>query len=36
MKSNDIWFALAAEALGVLLRWGAVKLSEDDKDRKNK
>ena len=29
MKSNDIWFALAAEALGVLLRWGADKLKDD-------
>jgi len=28
MKGNDIWFALATEALGVLLRWGADKLSE--------
>lgn len=31
MKSNDVWFALATEALGVLLRWGAEKLSEEDK-----
>lgn len=34
MKSNDIWFTLTVEALGVLLRWGADKLSEDDKDSK--
>ena len=34
MKSNDIWFALATEALGVLLRWGAEKISEDDKDKR--
>ncbi len=29
MKGNDVWFALATEALGVLLKWGADKLSED-------
>ena len=34
MKSNDFWFALATEALGVLLRWGAEKISEDDKDKR--
>ncbi len=35
MKGNDIWFALATEALGVLLRWGADKLCEDDKEHES-
>lgn len=34
MKNNEIWFALATEALGILLRWGADKLNENEKNEK--
>ncbi len=33
MKNNDILYTLGLEALGILLRWGADKLSESDKEK---
>ncbi len=33
MKNNDILYTLGLEALGLLLRWGADKLTEGDKEK---
>lgn len=34
MRNKEIWFTLAAEAIEILLRWGADKVQDKDKGKK--